>query len=363
MNTWMAVGALLLVGCEQPTTELGSIRAQWQWTSSSLESVRAIATTPDDEIVVLTLAEASQTSVLRMFDAEGGIRWERETGAARDVAVDTAGTLWVVTEEDGQGTLSSYDASGEPLGAHSLPEGVTSPRLALLPDGRVVVSANIDDGATVLAYHPSGELQWTSTGFEAHLGFTPWVGSVATSEAGHVVVGGGSPGDGDSWVARLSGAGQVEWIRTLEGDGAVSGVAVDDDGTVFAVGNERTGAHHWRVNLDDDGTVAWQQVDDRTSPHIIDAAIDGDGGRYWVGSDQRTGVAVVFAAEPDGAVRWHETVSGPPSTTGSTDEDGAVDIAFTASGDVVVGGELDYRGRGGEAWGFRGWLARYASGE
>lgn len=359
-RAWIPLTSIvtLVVACEQPSTELGSTRAVWTWVSDASDAILAVASTPDDGVVVILSQPSGDSSALRKHHPDGTVAWTRPIARAIDVVVDAQGTIVVLGDQgDDEWSLLAHAPDGSPLWTAPLPVGVQATALGVLGDRTLVVATNVDAQAEVRAYLPSGAPSWIEP-LHDDLD-APFVATLATSPSGHIIAG-GTLATGGTWLARLSASGQVAWAQSSGGD-RIDALAIDHDGASFVVGALDRAL--WLRRLAPAGALEWEQVDPAGPPREGNgAAIHDDGTLYWVGHDYAN--AVVVALEPDGTERWQELVTGPAALGGADlDEDSAAGVALGPNGDVIAAGGLDYRSRGTSDTWFRGWLGRYAADE
>jgi hypothetical protein len=116
----------------------------------------------------------------------------------------------------------------------------------------------------------TGKVLWDKT-----LGGTDWdfANRVDTTMDGNVIVTGGtfsSNGDfattlgaGDAWVAKITPAGNVSWLKTYGGNGteyAFDVHPVPAGGYIVAASSTVLNANGYVIRLDDTGKVAWQKT-------------------------------------------------------------------------------------------------------
>lgn len=355
----ISLALCLVAACDMSSTELGSTRVAWTWVSPDDAPIDAVATTPDDEIVVILSSEDQSTGVLRKHAPDGGIAWSRDAAVRlADVAVEPAGTIVALgSTADDAWWLYAHAPDGTPQWEQPLPAGTHGAALAALDDGTILVAVNAGDAAELRGYSATGIASFTRPLAADELEVLPRVGALATSPAGHVAAAGHL--DEGAWAARLTAAGEVLWLHRSATD-SLDAIAIDDGGAPFVVGrldtDETQGTQLVLRRLDAAGAIAWE----RTEPgrHAHAAAIGEDGTLYWAGTDHAD--ALVVALEPDGTERWIERSSGPHA---SPDEDYAIGLALAPTGELVAAGALDYRRAGGSGAWFRGWLGRYETDE
>jgi uncharacterized delta-60 repeat protein len=217
--------------------------------------------------------------------------------------------------------------------------------LARTSDGGYVVAGRTAsfgagwDDVWVLKLDGQGNVQWQKT-----YGGTGNDGAYAiapTSDGGYVVAGytwSFGAGNGDVWVLKLDGSGNVQWQKTYGGtnEDVARAIAPTSDGGYVVAGYTRSfGGGAWVLKLDGQGNVVWQKTYGMTILDEARAIIPtSDGGYvvagktyYWAsGNDVR-----VLKLDGQGNVQWQKTYGG-------TGEDEARAIAPTSDGGYVVAG-------------------------
>jgi outer membrane protein assembly factor BamB len=162
----------------------------------------------------------------------------------------------------------------------------TSP--AIGPDGTVYAQSFND----LFAFNPDGTVRWSrNTGHSSSLFMRPAVGPDGT-----VYVGSNSQTE----VRAYSPGGSLKWTFDTAPDPVQSGVAVDADGTVYALttgSNADAALYAIRPN----GTEKWSTaIGDlgRAAPSI------GPDGTVYVAVEPPAANASLFAVRPNGTVKW-----------------------------------------------------------
>lgn len=243
---------------------------------------------------------------------------------------------------------------------------------------------NSPDGGLVIAGYSTsadGDIIGAHTGSEAwvvklaHDGSIDWQrpfgGSLAdeayairpTADGGYIVAGASTSTNGDAtinqggqdaWVLKLSGAGLLEWQRSLGGSGndVAYAVAQATDGNYLIavksasndgdVTDNHGGTDNWLVKLDASGSIVWQKClggSGSEIPYAMEQANDGsvvlagtttsaDGD--VVGSHGMDDMWVV-KLDAAGTLLWQKCLGG-------SNQDRALSIALTSDGGCVVGG-------------------------
>lgn len=274
--------------------------------------------------------------------------------------------LWLSIPALGQMTLEWQKCLGGTTGEYG--QAVCNS-----PDGGVVIAgySNSTDG-DVIGAHPGTEAWVVKL---AHDGTIDWQrpcgGSQIeeayairpTADGGYVVVGFSTSADGDVTnnqggqdvlVLKLSGAGALEWqkslggsgndvayaaLQTAEGDYLIAAKTASSDGDV--TGNHGA-SDSWVVKLDASGSILWQKCLGGSSndvPYAIEQTDDGS--IILTGSTISTDGDVVGAhgmddmwvvkLDAEGTLLWQKCLGG-------SSQDRGYSIALTSDGGCVIGG-------------------------
>jgi hypothetical protein len=209
----------------------------------------------------------------------------------------------------------------------------------------------------VLKLDGSGNVVWQKTyggpGGEGAFAIAP------TSDGGYVVAGfteSFGAGEGDVWVLKLDGSGNVQWQKTFgetDLDEAHAIVPTSDGGYVVVGVTKSFGAGKgdvWVLKLDGSGNVVWQKTYGGTGWDKANAiAPTSDGGYVVAGKTCSFGTAGscdvwVLKLDGWGNVVWQKTYGG-------TDDEDASAIAPTSDGGYVVTGKTrSFGAGGGDVW-------------
>jgi uncharacterized delta-60 repeat protein len=301
--------------------------------------------------------------------ANGDTAWVRryngpgnENDAARAIAVDDSGYVYVTGWSYGSATYSDYATiKYHPNGDTAWVRRYHAPgnggdwatSVAVDDSGNVYVtgqsyggSATFDDYATI-KYHPDGDTAWLRR-YDGPGSYVDAARALAVDASGTVYVTGESIGDGIEpdyltimyypdgsicWVARFDGPGQM-W------DGAYA-VAVDNSGNVCV-----TGGSFWSLVEADYTTIKYRPNGDSLwvrryggatggGDCAYDIALDRDDNVYVTGlSSSETDLdCATIRYDPDGNLVWVARYDGPDN-----DHDAAAALAVDGSGNVYVAG-------------------------
>ena len=203
----------------------------------------------------------------------------------------------------------------------------------------------------VVKLRPAGDLEWARMiGWEDHDYAS---GAIQASDSGYAVTGGRHRGP-EGWdlvLLKLSGAGDLEWARTIDGGGLDYGESViqaADGGFVVAGWTLSLGAGRSDflvARFSPDGTPEWTRAyggPEHDAAKAIVQAMDGGfvvAGETW-GFDAGTSDILLVKIAADGSFEWGKTYGGPGI-------DRAISLVGTPDGGYVVSGETRGFGAGG----------------
>ena len=179
-------------------------------------------------------------------------------------------------------------------------------------------------------------------------GYTYGVGGDVSGFHGNLMV-------ADFWVAKLDGAGALQWARTLGGssfdqaavihqapDGGyvVAGESASTDGDVTTTGHG--GTDYWVVKLDATGNIQWERsVGGEKNEYLYDLQFTPDGGYLLAGETESTGGQVsgnhggrdfwIVKLNSAGNLVWQKCVGG-------SKDDEAYGAAVQPDGSIFVAG-------------------------
>ena len=385
MSIWIVVLIISTVPVLGNVTEENTSSIPWARTYGNGEDngLIAVAITPNGDIIAVgytdnNLGSKSDAWVLRL-DRAGNIKWHNSYGGpywdgANTVAVADNGDIIVAghygaTDEDGSNSnawIFRLDENGNVKwqGIYSGENWDGISAIAIAPNGDIIAVGTTESfgaGSSdvwVLRLDKEGNVKWQRT----YGGISEdWANSVAIAPNGDVIVVGGTKsfgsGEGDIWVLRLDGSGNVKWQRTYGGvhhDGANS-VAIADNGDIIVAGyywaTYRDGANGdaWVLRLDGEGNVKWQKTYGGRSSDVVS-------GIFLASSEDIIAVGYtdsfssgnldvwVFDLDGRGNVKWQRTYGG-------SRWDWAKGVAIAPNGDIIVIGGTNSFGAGkSDAW-------------
>lgn len=312
--------------------------------------------------------EGDYDAFLVKYSPAGAVKWRRQPSSAREdrlnsVAVDAADNVIAVGRTHGalagphrglyDAFVVKYAADGTQRWRRQFGTSDSDGAEAVATDvsGNIIVAGYIGSAAVVMKYGPDGTEQWRRL-----IEFANALG-VATNAAGTVVVVGraasflAEPSDGrdDTFVAKYSADGTLQWIEQpgRSGEDAGLAVAVDDEDRIFVVGSiyGLSGGSGFLASFSEDGTELWRRHRGSDSfDGLWGVAIDLKGNVIVGGSALRQ--QFVASYTPAGEPQWTRKLP--------TYFDYKLTPATTLSGHLVISGSV---WRGDRS--FDGYLARY----
>lgn len=290
-----------------------------------------VAIAADDSIRLLGACEDDEERILA-YDGSGQSLWEAPTiESPNAIAVADTGALAV----GGSTTLGGVLLSPSGRITRHQPDGALQWQrwfanqfvagsiadLAIDGDGHTYAAGELVGNATLVAYSPSGDVDWTREGDDAaYLALT-------------------RDASGDLWALRDDGAvdrytegGMIVWTSSDEVTPVDATLAADSAGNVFALGRPEGGGYDYVLlsQLDEDGVKAWTEVYDSPGTTIDPGGLEalpnygalmiatrlqddaGAGLLVWFDADGQPIVEQLIEPEPDTAV-WMLDVAVAPS--------------------------------------------------
>lgn len=173
-----------------------------------------------------------------------------------------------------------------------------------------------------------GSVQWEESFTDT--GYSSFASVVQTADGGYAALGSdtgpSSAGGSDLWLVRLGPDGTVWWEENWGGPGNDVGACIItlSGGGFLLAGTRReasnTLSHPWLLEVDDEGTVKWQQRYEQSissSESVVQVVPDGEGfllagHSYWPG-DNIWDRALLLDVDGSGQVRWQRSfTAGTP---------------------------------------------------
>ena len=321
------------------------------------------------------------------YDSSGNRQWERrfdgnkrELGRADALIADDRGHAYVSGSSGGAFVTIEYSSQGEAVWTACYDEGAGGRvvDMALDHHGNVYITGEhrIDPNEhdydfLTIKYDSEGREEWTAR-YDRQLYGWSYVQDFPTAIAvdcfGHAYVTGSSPGGGSGRAfvtIKYSPQGVQEWIRYYtsgeQNSDEATDVAVDDDGSVYVLGNLRgVNPSFTLVKYNTGGHQEWVAYNDGTVLRDTRMALDNWGNIILSG---RTGVwyeesgCYILKYDPDGVQLWTANYEE------SNHAMGVDDIIADMNGDVYITGRirdlstfefdfyvLKYNSEGGREW-------------
>ncbi|WP_010476899.1 pentapeptide repeat-containing protein [Thermococcus zilligii] len=220
--------------------EDGNIKWQKTYGGSKEDGVRAVALTPNGDIIIAGYTKSFGTGekdvwVLRL-DANGNVKWQKTYGGMRK-----DGARAVALAPNGDIIVAGYYGATDKFGPHT--------------------------DVWVLRLDENGNIKWQKTyGRSDH----EKARAVALAPNGDIIVAGYTKSFGTGgravWVLRLDANGNIKWQKTYGGNenDEAHAVAVAPNGDIIVAGyTESFGAGSadvWVLRLDEDGNIKWQKT-------------------------------------------------------------------------------------------------------
>lgn len=167
-----------------------------------------------------------------------------------------------------------------------------------------------------------------------------------------------SYGEGDYWILKLDANGEVEWQRTLggEGDDHLSVLIESMDGGFYAGGSSRSGisgikdvsngkgSDFWVIHVSEDGEIVWQETYDFGKNDRLASIIENADGSLLIGGHAKTETTGLSRSDNEGIddfIALKITDAGEElwrHTVGSTEEDNLRTLVETRDGGYLLVG-------------------------
>ena len=221
------------------------------------------------------------------------------------------------------------------------------------------VSSPQIDGASVMKFDASGNIQWQKIYGPTGYKYTYARSIVQTSDGGYIITGETqlkqtSTSKTEVFVIKLDSAGNVQWYYAYGGnvrDGAYSILQTSDGGYIFAGWTQSFGVPNtavWVVKLDANGNIQWEKSFGGSSgyDHANSIRQTSEGGYIVGGGASSIGAgssdAWLIKIDSTGNIQWQKTYGGINS-------DG-VDYIQTFDGGMIISGYTSSNSTDSQAW-------------
>ena len=290
--------------------------------------------------------------------------------AARSIAVDGLGNVYVTGSGTGSGTgvdyaTIKYNSSGDSVWVKRYNSNGNSvdavSKMAVDGSGNVYVTGYSAGSGTgydyaTIKYNSSGVQQWVKI-YNGPGNLSDYANSISVDNSGNVYVAGQSRGSGtaeDYATIKYNSSGDSVWVQRYNGTGNLSdganSIAVDGSGNVFVTGSSTgsgTDFDYATLKYNSSGILQWLKRYNgpiNSSDYANSIALDGSGNVYVTGQSPGSGLSYDYTTikyNSSGDSVWVKRYNGPANST-----DNANSIALDGSGNVFVTGQSEGSGTG-----------------
>ena len=290
--------------------------------------------------------------------------------AARSIAVDGLGNVYVTGSGTGNGTgvdyaTIKYNSSGDSVWVKRYNSNGNSvdavSKMAVDGSGNVYVTGYSAGSGTgydyaTIKYNSSGVQQWVKI-YNGPGNLSDYANSISVDNSGNVYVAGQSRGSGtaeDYATIKYNSSGDSVWVQRYNGTGNLSdganSIAVDGSGNVFVTGSSTgsgTDFDYATLKYNSSGILQWLKRYNgpiNSSDYANSIALDGSGNVYVTGQSPGSGLSYDYTTikyNSSGDSVWVKRYNGPANST-----DNANSIALDGSGNVFVTGQSEGSGTG-----------------
>jgi parallel beta-helix repeat protein len=301
---------------------------EWNETygGTSIDRASALVQTSDDGYAIagetLSYGAGGGDYWLVKTDANGNMQWNKQYGG---------------TDRDSAQSLVQTSDGGYAIGGYTHSFGAGS----------------ID--AWLVKTDASGNMEWNKTYGEADRDIASSL--VQTSDGGFAIAGQTysiGAGEGDFWLIKTDGSGNVQWSQTYGGTGTegifASLIQTSDGGYAVAGETSSFGAgsqDFWLVKTDSAGDLQWSQTYGGTVSDVAYSLIQTVDGGYAIAGESNSfaeGDFWWFKTDANGNMEWNQTYGG-------TESDLAVSLVQSSDGGYAITGPTRSFSSGGyDAW-------------
>ena len=290
--------------------------------------------------------------------------------AARSIAVDGLGNVYVTGSGTGNGTgvdyaTIKYNSSGDSVWVKRYNSNGNSvdavSKMAVDGSGNVYVTGYSAGSGTgydyaTIKYNSSGVQQWVKI-YNGPGNLSDYANSISVDNSGNVYVAGQSRGSGtaeDYATIKYNSSGDSVWVQRYNGTGNLSdganSIAVDGSGNVYVTGSSTgsgTDFDYATLKYNSSGILQWLKRYNgpiNSSDYANSIALDGSGNVYVTGQSPGSGLSYDYTTikyNSSGDSVWVKRYNGPANST-----DNANSIALDGSGNVFVTGQSEGSGTG-----------------
>lgn len=381
MQLRVLLGLLLVLGsCASSVAQPSAPQIVWARTfgGPGLENGDAVTPTSDGGFIVVSLSSSfgagdydryvvrtDSNGILLWDSTYGGADWDETWGAWE--CADGSFVLVGSTRSFGYGSWDGYvskiDAAGNELwsrtyggdGTDNLYDVVPTPDNGFAFVGMCGSSGYGSGDFYLVRTDAAGETLWTRTygGYSGERAYA----MEGTADSGFILAGfteSFTAGGRDAYVVKTDSAGNVDWTRSLggEGDERARDIACTADGGYVVVGDAisaTTGnADALLIRLAADGSALWSRTYGGTGGDWGNCVKEENGGGFLIaGYTDSYGAGFndgwLLKTDSLGNLLWSQTYGGGGS-------DVFVDLQLCSSGYIVVGATQSWGAGGGDMW-------------
>ena len=354
--------------------------ARYDGPGNSTDLANSIAVDGSGNVYVTGYCTASGTDydyATIKYNSSGVMQWEKRYNGpgnlndyASSIAIDVSGNVYVTGQSEGTGSnfdyaTIKYNSSGvqQWVQRYNGPGNYADAARSIAVDGLgnvYVTGSGTGSGTGVdyatIKYNSSGDSVWVKI-YSSPGNLSDYANSISVDNSGNVYVAGQSRGSGtaeDYATIKYNSSGDSVWVQRYNGTGNLSdganSIAVDGSGNVYVTGSSTgsgTDFDYATLKYNSSGILQWLKRYNgpiNSSDYANSIALDGSGNVYVTGQSPGSGLSYDYTTikyNSSGDSVWVKRYNGPANST-----DNANSIALDGSGNVFVTGQSEGSGTG-----------------